>query len=186
MLDYRSATQLILGELTTGLNAIKSDEVEKFVETLLDARRIFFIGVGRVMLSLQAIAKRLHHLGLETHLVGEITEPAITSRDALIVGSGSGESAVPLAIARIAKNQGARIVHIGSNPASSLQPVTDLFIRIPVATKLNLKGEIASKQIMSSLFEQSVLLLGDATALMIADRRNLNMKALWEYHANLE
>ena len=39
---------------------------------------------------------------------------------------------------------------------------------------------------MTSLFEQSLLLLGDAAAKMMIDRRALDMKALWQYHANLE
>jgi len=39
---------------------------------------------------------------------------------------------------------------------------------------------------VSSLFEQTLLLLGDAVALMIVERRKLNLKDLWQYHANLE
>ena len=41
-------------------------------------------------------------------------------------------------------------------------------------------------QPMTSLFEQSLLLLGDIVAKMIIERRGLDMKALWRYHANLE
>ena len=39
---------------------------------------------------------------------------------------------------------------------------------------------------MTSLFEQTLLLLGDIVAKMIIERRELEMKALWQYHANLE
>ena len=39
---------------------------------------------------------------------------------------------------------------------------------------------------MTSLFEQSVLLLGDILAKIIVEQRQLDMKALWQYHANLE
>ena len=110
----------------------------------------------------------------------------MTDRDILIVGSGSGESLVPVAIARKAKSIGGKIVHIGSNPQSSLAPITDLMVRIPVQTKLYLADEIVSNQPMSSLFEQALLLLGDAVAAMIVAQKNIELKKLWAYHANLE
>ncbi len=39
------------------------------------------VGVGRVKLALEAIAKRLAHLGVDTVMVGQITEPAICEKD---------------------------------------------------------------------------------------------------------
>lgn len=110
----------------------------------------------------------------------------MTDKDILVVGSGSGESLVPVAIAKKAKSVGGKIIHIGSNPHSSLAPITDLMVRIPVQTKLYLEDEISSNQPMSSLFEQSLLLLGDIVAKMIVERKQINLKSLWQYHANLE
>lgn len=177
----------ILGEIGTALAAVDETQVQDLLAALLDAEQVFVIGVGRVMLSLQAWAKRLNHLGVPTHCVGDINEPAITEHDLLIVGSGSGESAVPVAIAGLARKHGARVAHIGSNPDSSLAPITDVFVRIPVRTKLGLPGEIRSRQIMSSLFEQSLYLFGDAVAMLLARRKGLaDMKRLWRFHANLE
>ena len=49
-----------------------------------------------------------------------------------------------------------------------------------------LEDEIDSLQPMTSLFEQTLLLLGDIVAKMIIDRQELDMKGLWQYHANLE
>jgi 6-phospho-3-hexuloisomerase len=168
------------------LNSISETQVEELIAQIKKAKRVFFVGVGRVLLSLEAIAKRFAHLGIDTVVVGQITEPAITSEDLLIVGSGSGESLFPLSIARKAKNFNATIAHIGSNPNSSMKEVTDVFVRIPVQSKLNLPEEISSVQPMTSLFEQSLLLLGDAIALMIVEEENIDMPSLWQYHANLE
>ena len=138
-------------------------------------------------LSLQAMVKRLNHLGIPTWFVGDLSEPAITEKDLLVVGSGSGESVVPVAIAGVAKKRGARIAHIGSNPESSLRPLTDVFVRLPVPTRLKRSGEIRSQQIMTSLFEQALYVLADAAALMIMRRKGLtDLTALWERHANLE
>lgn len=185
-MKFLEIKQRIINELGDTLNSISEQEVNLLVERIKQSDRVFFVGVGRVLLSLQAIAKRLAHLGIDAVVVGEITEPAITKNDLLIVGSGSGESAFPLAIAKKAKSFNASVAHIGSNPHSSMKEYADLFVRIPVQTKLNLADEIKSVQPMTSLFEQSLLLLGDSIALGIIEDEGLNMKELWQYHANLE
>lgn len=183
---YSEIKELVLQELSVSLSTIKEEEVEKLVEIILSSRKVFFVGVGRVLLSLQAMAKRWAHLGIDTHIVGEITEPAITDEDVLIVGSGSGTTLFPAGIAKKAHQIGAKVIHIGSNPNSELKDIVCLMVRIPVRTKYYLEDEIDSKQPMTSLFEQTLLLLGDVVAKMIIDRKQLDMKGLWQYHANLE
>lgn len=183
---YRGYASLVLDENAAALRHIDPSQVEMLVNGILDARKVFAVGVGRVMLSLQAFVKRLAHLGVDAHYVGEITEPAITPDDLLIVASGSGESIFPKGITRKAKNLGAKVIHIGSNSESGIKPYCDGMVRIPVRTKLALPDEIPSGQPMSSLFEQSLFLLGDIAALAIIDKKGLDISSLWEYHANLE
>jgi len=186
IMDYIEAKNDIVNEINKTLTVVNYEEVGQVIQEINSARKVFFVGVGRVLLSLKAIAKRLAHIGIDTVIVGEITEPAITEKDLLIVGSGSGQSAFPLIIAEKAKKYGARVVHFGSNPTSSMKEFTDVFIRIPVRTKLNLDDEIESVQPMTSLFEQSLLILGDIIALLIISDKNIDIKNLWQYHANLE
>lgn len=183
---YAEACKCILEECAEMLSRIDRGQTEQFVEMLCGARRVFFIGVGRVMLSLEAMAKRLAHLGIETHVVGDINEPAFGVEDLLVVASGSGESIVPVAIAKKAKSIGGKIVHIGSNPVGTVAQLADLQVRIPAQTKLALDDEFVSKQAMTSLFEQTLLLYGDAVAAVIIDAKGLDIHALWDTHANLE
>ncbi|NQU64290.1 MAG: SIS domain-containing protein [SAR324 cluster bacterium] len=185
-LSFQGSIDIIFDECRQALSKVDPIAVEYLIEAILSAEKVFFVGVGRVLLSLQAIAKRFSHLGIHTCYVGQITEPAITNRDLLIVGSGSGESLIPVAIAKKAKIFGVKIVHIGSNSESSLKGIADIFIRVPVRTKLAMPDEINSRQPMTSLFEQCLLVLGDALAMMIVLRQELDMKSLWCYHANLE
>jgi len=185
-MSYAEGRELVLAELHTALDSIDPEQVEQLIEAVLSSRRIFFVGVGRVLLSLEAIAKRWRHLGFDTHIVGEITEPAITQEDLLIVGSGSGSTMFPAGIAKKAHELGAKVVHIGSNPNSPLKDIAAFMVRIPVRTKNYLDDEIDSKQPMTSLFEQTLLLLGDIVAKMLIEREELDMKSLWQYHANLE
>lgn len=185
-MSFQITSKKVLEELKETMKTISDEKVDELIEEISQAEKVFFVGVGRVLLSLQAIAKRLAHLGVHTVVVGEITEPAITEKDLLVVGSGSGESLFPLMIAKKAKEHGARVAHIGSNPDSSMKEYTDCFLRVPVTTKLGRGDEIPSKQPMTSLFEQSLLLLGDTIAYMIVLERNIDIHSLWEYHANLE
>ncbi len=184
---FQENWKLILKELETALSAVSDAEVERLVEAILKAEKVFVVGLGRVLLSLQAFVKRLNHLGVRAWFVGEINEPAITPRDLLIVGSGSGESAVPVAIAGIAWKRGATTALVGSNAASTLARMVDVFVRVPVRTKLARADEIPSRQIMSSLFEQCLLIIADAIALRIVERKSItDLTSLWELHANLE
>lgn len=185
-MSYTAAHERITTEISNTMSSISDDEVLQLTTAIRDAGRVFFVGVGRVKLSLEAVAKRLAHLGVDSIVVGQITEPAITGADLLIVGSGSGESAIPLAIARKAKQHNATVAHIGSNPNSSMREHADIFVRIPVQTKLGLPNEVPSVQPMTSLFEQCLLLLGDAIALVLIDESKTDMAELWRYHANLE
>ena len=184
--NYTTNRDMVLNELTGALRSVDPDSVVKLMDRILSSERVFLVGVGRVQLSLQAIAKRFAHLGIDVHCVGDITEPAITKKDLLIVGSGSGESLLPVAIAHKAFDIGATVAHIGSNPHGAVSRYASLMVRIPVQTKMSLPDEIRSEQPMTSLFEQSLLLLGDILARMIIQEKELDLKSLWQFHANLE
>ena len=185
--QYALARRAVIDELDRTLASIDPAQLERLKDEILKADQVFFVGVGRVMMALQAICKRMAHLGIKAHCVGDITEPAITKNDLLIVGSGSGASLFPLGIAKKARAAvDCTIVHIGSNPSSDMKDIADFMVRIPVRTKLYLPDEIESCQPMTTLFDQSLLLMGDVLAKMIIDEKQLDMKGLWQYHANLE
>lgn len=185
--EYAKACQDVTAELERTLRSVDPAQLERLRDEILKADQVFFVGVGRVMLALQCVCKRLAHLGVKAHYVGEITEPAITKNDLLIVGSGSGGSLFPLGIAKKARAcADCTIAHIGSNPNSEIKDIADFMVRIPVRTKFYLEDEIDSCQPMTTLFEQSVLLVGDVLAKMIIEEKQLDMKGLWQYHANLE
>ena len=55
---YEDVRALVLSELDTALSAIDPQSVEQLMEAVLSSRKVFFVGVGRVLLSLEAMAKR--------------------------------------------------------------------------------------------------------------------------------
>lgn len=60
-----------------------------------------------------------------------------------------------------------------------------IFANTPAAGKPG-SGTKPSQQPMTSLFEQSLLLVGDAIAMSMVRKRDIDLDSLWEYHANLE
>jgi 6-phospho-3-hexuloisomerase len=181
-LDFAGARRIILDEIDGALSAVDPIEVEAAIGALRDAHRVFLVGVGRVCLALQSFAKRLNHLGIDAWMVGSVNEPALERGDLLVAGSGSGESVVPAAIARRAKDLGARILYLGASPASTVGRLADFVLRIPGPTKT---GGTTSRQPMASLFEQALLLVGDAICLLISRRAGADPRS-YGRHANLE
>ena len=55
---YEDVRALVLSELDTALSAVDPQSVEQLMEAVLSSRKVFFVGVGRVLLSLEAMAKR--------------------------------------------------------------------------------------------------------------------------------
>lgn len=186
MNEYNSVKNSILHEITQTLETVHPEEVQVLVDAILGSRRVFVTGVGRVLLVMQAWAKRLNHLGIMTFFAGEINEPAISDEDLLISASGSGESVVPRAITSVALKYKPKICYIGSNNESTIAQMADIHVNFQCSTKHKKAEEIVSVQPMSSLFEQSLFILGDIVALMIIKKKNIELGKLWDIHANLE
>jgi 6-phospho-3-hexuloisomerase len=176
----------ILSEIGTVLDQVEPEEVESLVGELLAAQKVFFFAVGRVLLSLECMAKRLGHLGIDCQVVGSINEKPINPRDLLLIASGSGESKLPVEIARIARNKGARLGLITSARSSTIKSMSDFVVHLPCPTKNDPAAGVSSRQPMSALFDQSLHIFGDVVALLVLDRKGLKVEELWKYHANLE
>ena len=187
MNTYKKNSKMIINELSSSLGKIDETQVMNLIEAMNEAEKIFFIGVGRVLTMLECMAKRFNHIGYDTYIVGQTTEPPITDKDLLIVGSGSGNTLIPKGIAFKAKEFNAKIAHIGAIEDNPLKEITDVFVRIPVKSKKDLPDQVNSSQPMTSLFEQSLLLLADTMALLVLDMKNEPInESMWSNHANLE
>jgi len=184
--QFQDFKRLVLNEIDQALSPVDPFEVETLVDAILSAHRVFVVAVGRVFLVMQAFAKRLTHLGIKVDPVGSITEHPITRRDLLIAASGSGETMFPVGIAKLAKKFHAKVALITASPRSTLMDLCDLSVRIPCPTKLKLQGEATSIQPLTTLFDQSLLILCDCISMIIIKRRKIGREDLWRYHANLE
>ncbi len=183
---FRANSRQIVAEIGETLERVDPDEVERLVGELIGARRVFIFAVGRVLMSLQCLGKRLNHLGIDCQVVGAMDEKPIGPGDLMMIASGSGESKLPAEIARIAKSKGARLALITSASDSTIKSLSDLAVHLPCPTKKEPRRGVKSIQLMSTLFDQSLHVFGDVLALNVQNCKHLSFDAVWRRHANLE
>ncbi|MEA9984636.1 6-phospho-3-hexuloisomerase [Subtercola sp. RTI3] len=152
---------------------------------LADAPRVFVLGAGRSGLALSMTAMRLMHLGLTVHVVGEVTAPAIGTGDLLLTASGSGTTHTIVRAAQLATDAGATVAAISTTASSPLADLAECVVVVAAAGKTDRSRE-ASEQYAGGLFEQAVVLLGDALFHALWMRSGASADDLWPRHANLE
>jgi len=160
-------------------------QLDRAAVELARADRVFLLGAGRSGLALRLTAMRLMHLGLTAHVVGEATAPAIASGDVLLVASGSGTMPGIVAAATTASEVGASVVAITADAASALALSSTVTVVVPAARKRD-RDSAASAQYAGSLFEQSVVVVGDALFHALWKASGLTADELWPRHSNLE
>lgn len=182
-MDRTQLVNMICTEIAEAVTSTAPEGLEIFIAALDRANRVFVFGEGRSGLVLRMGAMRLVHLGRTVHVVGDPTTPAITARDALIVGSGSGETAVTVLIAEGASKVGATVLTITASPESRLARLADAIVLLVTPAK----GEAGGGQSIQpggTLFEQSMLVLLDTLFLTLAgDDADARIA---QRHANLE
>jgi len=180
------ALQRICTEIDGVIDAVSGDSLERAAELIATAPRVFVLGAGRSGLALRMTAMRLMHLGLAVHVVGEVTTPAIAEDDVLLTASGSGTTTGIVRAATTANDVGARVVALTTDAASPLGVLGgEATVVVPAAAKLDRSGE-ASAQYAGSLFEQAVVLIGDALFHALWRRSGASADDLWPRHSNLE
>ncbi|KRE22303.1 6-phospho-3-hexuloisomerase [Agromyces sp. Soil535] len=177
------AQELLLASERTAVR--QADELSNLADLALQAERTFVFGAGRSGLALKMTAMRLMHLGLDVHVVGEVTAPAISNGDLLLTASGSGTTMSVLRAAQLASAAGASVGVITTDPHSPLATLATVSVHVLAAEKRDI-SDAASRQYAGSLFEQCVVVIGDALFHTLWQRSGVSADELWERHANLE
>ncbi|MEE9594319.1 MAG: 6-phospho-3-hexuloisomerase [Candidatus Hydrothermarchaeales archaeon] len=175
--------------------SIDEDEVNRMIEYIMEAKKVFVYGAGRSGLVGKAFSMRLMHLGINVYVIGDVITPGIEKEDVLIVISGSGETTIPVNSAKIAKDAGTRVICITTYPNSTLGKLADLTVKIEGRTKLKgekdfllrqIKGEHFTLAPLGTLFEVSVLIFLDALIVEMMTRMGKSEEDLRSRHATIE
>jgi 6-phospho-3-hexuloisomerase len=186
-MNVRGYAEAIKREIDEALSGLDPEPCDRLAESILHSNRIFLAGMGRSGLIMRSFAMRLMHMGLEAHVVGETTTPAIVKGDLLLIGSGSGETESLLAMSRRAKALGIDVALITIHPGSSIGAQADLVVRVPATTPKSSKPSAATSiQPKGSLFEQILFLICEAVVLRMMEMRGIDAEGMFLRHANLE
>ena len=157
------------------------------VAELAQARRIVAYGVGREGLMMRALAMRLYHLGLDAHVVGDMSAPPVGAGDLLVVSSGPGGLSTVEALIGVARAAGARTACITAQPQGNAPRACDTVLVIPAQTMANDQGPAAASVLpMGSLFEGAQYLTFELLVLALRDRIGADPAAMRARHTNLE
>ena len=173
-------------ELVSVLAMFPLEAVLPIEEAISVARRIALHGLGREGLQMKGLAMRLYHLGLDAHVVGEMTTPPVGLGDLLIVSAGPGEFESIAALMARAKAAGARTAVVTAEPSSSLARAADVVLHIPAQTMARDRAAGASLLPMGSAYECAMMLIFEALVLRLRDRLGESAETMRVRHTNLE
>ena len=195
MADYDSLRFTAVEELRALLGGVDARQVEGLADALTSARGVFVAGAGRSGLAMRGFAMRLMHMGIAASVVGDVTTPAFSASDLLVVGSGSGATGTLVAFAEKAKKVGGRVALLTTDPGSPIGRAADVVVRIPAPSPKAAPtgaggsaagGPLTSAQPMASLFEQGLWILLDSCIMLLMARRRMTTEQMFGRHANLE
>lgn len=175
------------GEIAAATGRIDPAGMEALAAALAGAGRIVLHGVGREGLMMRALAMRLHHLGLDAHVAGDMSAPPVGPGDLLLVSAGPGGFSTVEALVRVARGAGARTACITARPEGPAPRACDLVLTIPAQTMADDgPGGAGSVLPMGSLYEGAQFLAFELLVLDLRDRLGVSPDAMRARHTNLE
>ena len=173
-------------EIGAAVAAIDPVAMDGVVAEIAAARCIALYGVGREGLMMRALAMRLYHMGLDAHVVGDMSCPPIGPGDLLIVSAGPGGFSTVDGLIGVARNAGARVACVTAEPGGSAPLAADRVLVIPAQTMANDRGAAVSVLPMGSLFEGAQFLAFELLILSLRDHLDVSPQAMRARHTNLE
>ena len=175
-----------LAEIETVFRGVAEDAAGRMCAEILEARRIACYGVGREGLMMKALCMRLMHLGLDAHVVGDMTTPPVGKGDLLIASAGPGSFSTVMALLGVARQAGSRTLVVTAQPGGPAPKGADTIIELPAQTMANDRGGTASLLPMGSLYEAAQLVFFDLISIMLREKTGQTSEQMRTRHTNLE
>ena len=185
--EYQELFKKVMKEHLAVFEAQDVIELEQFMDLIIQADRIFCMGVGREGISTRGFAMRLMHLGKEVHWIWDDTTPGMKQGDLFIATTGSGKIGHIQYVTEQAKQSGATVA-IFTCSANQVNRVFAVFVLFVPASVFNGTDSRAVKSIqpMGNLFEQHLYMLFDIIVIMLERRLKLSHEAMEARHRNVE
>jgi 6-phospho-3-hexuloisomerase len=174
-------------EIRQAVAAIDPATLKAMVAELARAARVVCYGVGREGLMMRALAMRLYHMGLDAHVVGDMSCPPVGPGYLLIVSAGPGSFSTVDGLIGVARAAQARVACVTAQPQGKAAQASDLVFLIPAQTMANDQGAAATSVLpMGSLFEGAQYLAFELLILALRDHLGVPPDAMRARHTNLE
>src|SRR5437763_185723 len=175
-----------LADLAGVFEGIRDDAADPLIDAIANANRMVLFGCGREGLQMRGFAMRLFHMGRNVAVWGDMTAPAVTTGDLLIVSVGPGDLPTARALVDIARKAGARTLMVTAQPQGELSKHVDVVTHIPAQTMANDQAGKLSVLPMGSLFETAEMIAFELAILKLRPRFNETAETMRARHTNLE
>lgn len=175
-----------LAEIEAVLSAALPAQMEAMAAPIEAASRIALYGVGREGLMMKSLAMRLFHLGLDAHVVGDMTTPPIGAGDLLIVSAGPGQFSTVAALVSVAQDAQAETMCITAEPSGAVPIAVDHVVHLAAQTMANDQEGAASILPMGSLYEAVQFVFFELLVLHLRASMGMTADAMRANHTNLE
>lgn len=182
----KDLTRQAMADVTAVLDAAVPRQVDAMAAPILQAKRIALYGVGREGLMMKSLAMRLFHLGLDAHVIGDMTTPPVAKGDLLIVSAGPGEFSTVNALIGVSKAAGAATMCVTATPNGPAPQSVDHIVHLDAQTMANDQSAATSVLPMGSLYEAAQFLFFEIVILHLRDEMKLSPEAMRANHTNLE
>ncbi len=183
--SLKSLADRALAEVGEVFARMPEDAADPLIDAILAAKRIALYGVGREGLQMKGFAMRLFHLGLDAHVVGDMTTPPLGAGDLLIVSAGPGAFSTVLALEGVARGAGARVAVVTAQPGGEAARAADVVTHIPAQTMADDRTG-HSVLPMGSLYETAQMVFFELVILRLRDRLGETAESMRARHTNLE
>ncbi len=180
-----STIQEAAAELADVASRMEDAELQAAARAIADSRRIMLFGCGREGLMMRALAMRLHHLGLDVCMQGDMTAFPLGPGDLFLCAAGPGALPTASALCGVARSAGARVLVVTAEPEGETAKMADDLLVIPAQT---MARDIGGTSVlpMGSLFEGAMFLVFEVLVLELREALSETAETMRARHTNME
>jgi len=189
-MGFKETSKAVQDEIRQVLDSFDENQVNRFIQMILDSKKVCGYGAGRMGYGLRAFMMRLNHLGIPAYFINDTYIPPMGEDDLFIVSSGSGRTTSVYEYLEIAKAHNVKTVAVTGDAESPMARDADFAVVFkPSNGGLNSEDndrKIDSIQPMTSLNEQSMFVFFDIVAVMLVERLGIRKEDEKKFHFNIE
>lgn len=160
--------------------------VDEAVRRIASARRVVLYACGREKLQIMGLCMRLHHMGFDVAMTGDMTTPPVGKGDLFLTVCGPGYVSTTQALIGVARDAGAATLVVTAVPKGPTSSLADFVLLLPAQTMADDQGATRSVLPMGSLFEGALFILFEVMVLKLMALKKITYEDMRQRHTNLE